>query len=103
MTDAVEMRIAIPFLEKLRKLLSTKFGLRLILLWPFSDPNQQGVTNAHEIAGQPEEAIRSFARTIRLIPFDPSLFSAFTGMGAAFGLGRFDEAVAAALQLPWLI
>ena len=49
------------------------------------------------MAGQPEEAIRSFARTIPLNPFEPSLFSAFTGMGAAFiGLGRFDEAVAAA-------
>ena len=55
---------------------------------------QRGWTYA--IAGQPEEAIRSFVRTIRLSPFDPSLFSAFTGMGAAFiGLGRFDEAVAA--------
>jgi adenylate cyclase len=48
-------------------------------------------------AGQPEEAIRSFERVIRLSPFDPLLFSTFTGMGAAFiGLGRFDEAVAAA-------
>jgi DNA-binding winged helix-turn-helix (wHTH) protein len=56
---------------------------------------QRGWT--YVIAGQPEEAIRSFARAIRLSPFDPSLFSAFTGMGAAFiGLGRFDEAVAAA-------
>ena len=55
---------------------------------------QRGWT--YVIAGQPEEAIRSFVRTIRLSPFDPSLFSAFTGMGAAFiGLGRFDEAVAA--------
>jgi DNA-binding winged helix-turn-helix (wHTH) protein len=55
---------------------------------------QRGWT--YVIAGQPEEAIRSFARTIRLSPFGPSLFSAFTGMGAAFiGLGRFDEAVAA--------
>ena len=55
---------------------------------------QRGWT--YVIAGQPEEAIRSFERTIRLSPFDPSLFSAFTGMGAAFiGLGRFDEAVAA--------
>src|SRR6267154_5698538 len=32
---------------------------------------------AYVIAGQPEEAIRSFARTIRLSPFDPSPFSAF--------------------------
>jgi len=56
---------------------------------------QRGWT--YVMAGQPEEAIRSFARTIPPSPFDPSLFSAFTGMGAAFiGLGRFDEAVAAA-------
>ena len=49
------------------------------------------------IAGQPEEAIRSFERAIRLSPFDPWLFSTFAGMSAAFiGLGRFDEAVAAA-------
>ena len=42
------------------------------------DPNslraweQRGWT--YVIAGQPEEAIRSFARTIRLSPFDPSHF-----------------------------
>jgi adenylate cyclase len=49
------------------------------------------------LAGQPEEAIRSFERIIRLSPYDPSLFLAFTGMGMAFiGLDRFDEAVAAA-------
>lgn len=48
-------------------------------------------------AGQPEEAIRSFERVIRLSPFDPWLFSAFTGMSFAFvGLDRFDEAIAAA-------
>jgi DNA-binding winged helix-turn-helix (wHTH) protein len=49
------------------------------------------------ILGQSEEAIWCFARIIRLSPIDLSLFSAFTGMGAAFiGLGRFDEAVVAA-------
>jgi adenylate cyclase len=49
------------------------------------------------IAGQPEEAIRSFERAVRLSPFDPFLFSTFAGMSAAFiSLGRFDEAVAAA-------
>jgi adenylate cyclase len=49
------------------------------------------------IAGQPEEAIRSFERAVRLSPFDPFLFSTFAGMSAAFiMLGRFDEAVAAA-------
>src|ERR1700758_161757 len=36
---------------------------------------QRGWT--YVIAGQSEEASRSFARTIRLSPFDPSLFSAF--------------------------
>ena len=51
----------------------------------------------YELAGQPEEAIRSFERAIRLSPFDPWLPRRFTGRGIAFiGLGRFDEAVAAA-------
>jgi adenylate cyclase len=66
-----------------------------------SNPNsafvwgQRGFT--YQLAGQPEEAIRSFERAIRLSPFDPLLSSRFTGMGIAFiGLGRFDEAVAAA-------
>jgi adenylate cyclase len=56
---------------------------------------QRGWT--YQIAGQAEEAIRSFERAIRLSPFDPLLFSTLTGMSAAFiGLGRFDEAVATA-------
>ena len=47
--------------------------------------------------GQPEEAIRSFERRIRLSPFDPLLFATYAGMSVAFiGLGRFDEAVSAA-------
>jgi adenylate cyclase len=51
----------------------------------------------YQLAGQPEEAIRSFERAIRLSPFDPWLVLNFAGMGIAFiGLGRFDEAVAAA-------
>jgi TolB-like protein/cytochrome c-type biogenesis protein CcmH/NrfG len=57
--------------------------------------SQRGWT--YQIAGDPEEAIRSFERAIRLSPFDPSLFAKFTGMSTAFVcLGRFDEAVAAA-------
>jgi adenylate cyclase len=49
------------------------------------------------IAGEPEEAIRSFERANRLSPFDPWRFSTFAGMSGAFiGLGRFDEAVSAA-------
>ena len=52
---------------------------------------------AYLIAGQPEEAIRSFERRIRLSPFDPLLFATYAGMSVAFiGLGRFDEAVSAA-------
>jgi adenylate cyclase len=48
-------------------------------------------------AGQPEEAIRSFERAIRLSPVDPWLFSRLTGMSIAFiGAGRFDEAIASA-------
>jgi adenylate cyclase len=51
----------------------------------------------YQRAGQPEEAIRSFERAIRLSPFDPWLFSTLAGTGIALiGLGRFDEAVAAA-------
>ncbi len=49
------------------------------------------------ICGQPEEAIQSFERCVRMSPFDPSLVLTFTGLGFAFiHLGRFDEAVAAA-------
>ncbi len=56
---------------------------------------QRGWT--YQLVGQQEEAIRSFERAIRLSPFDPLRFSTFAGMGIAFiGLGRFDEAVAAA-------
>jgi len=52
---------------------------------------------AYLMAGQPDEAIRSFERRIRLSPFDPLLFSTFAGMSVAFiGLRRFDEAVSTA-------
>jgi adenylate cyclase len=56
---------------------------------------QRGWT--YQIAGQPEEAIRSFERAIRLSPFDPWLFSTLAGMGISLiELGRFDEAAVAA-------
>jgi adenylate cyclase len=56
---------------------------------------QRGWT--YVVAGQPEEAIRSFERAVRLSPLDLFLFSTFAGMSAAFiGVGRFDEAVTAA-------
>jgi TolB-like protein len=66
------------------------FNPNAVLAW-----EERGWT--YLIAGQPEEAIRSFERVIRLSPFDPLFFSTFTGMSAAFiGLDRFDEAVSAA-------
>jgi adenylate cyclase len=50
----------------------------------------------YEIAGQPEEAIRSFERAMRMSPVDPQLYSTFLGMGFAFiELRRFDEAIVA--------
>ena len=52
---------------------------------------------AYLIAGQFEEAIRSFERRIRLSPFDSLLFATFAGMCVALiGLRRFDKAVSAA-------
>jgi adenylate cyclase len=50
----------------------------------------------YRIAGQPEEAIRSFERAMRMSPVDPQLYSTFTGMGfALIELRRFDEAIVA--------
>lgn len=49
------------------------------------------------VAGESEEAIRSFERGIRLSPLDPWHFGNFTGMSLAFiDLGRFEDAVAMA-------
>jgi adenylate cyclase len=57
--------------------------------------DQRGWT--YQRAGQAEEAIRSFERANRLSPIDPMLFSRLTGTSVALiGLGRFDEALAAA-------
>jgi tetratricopeptide (TPR) repeat protein len=51
----------------------------------------------YKIAGQPEEAIRSFERAMRMSPVDPQLYSTFTWMGfALIELRRFDEAIVAA-------
>jgi adenylate cyclase len=50
----------------------------------------------NEIAGRPEEAVRSFERAIRKSPVDPLLHITFAGMGLALiELGRFDEAIVA--------
>jgi adenylate cyclase len=50
----------------------------------------------YRIAGQPEKAVRSFERAIRISPVDPALHRSFSGMGMAFiELRRFDEAIVA--------
>ena len=60
----------------------------------FSAWNSRG--RVYLIAGLPEEAIRSFERSIRMSPVDPRLHFTFAGMGYAFiELRRFDEAIAA--------
>jgi adenylate cyclase len=52
--------------------------------------------HVYRIAGQPEEALRSFERAIRASPVDPRLHLMIVGMGMAFiELGRFDEAIVA--------
>ena len=65
------------------------------------NPNSCAAWNSrgwvYRLAGQPEEAIRSFEHAIRLSPVDPLLHQAFAGMGYAFvELSRFDEAIVAA-------
>src|SRR5712664_552429 len=50
----------------------------------------------YKIAGQPEEAIRSFERAVRISPLDPQQYTVLTGMGfALIELLRFDEATIA--------
>jgi adenylate cyclase len=47
-------------------------------------------------AGQPEEAVRSFERAMRMNPVDPLLYRLFAGMGfALIELRRFDEVIVA--------
>jgi adenylate cyclase len=48
----------------------------------------------YKISGQPDEAIRSLERAMRMSPVDPQQFTALTGMGfALIELRRFDEAI----------
>jgi hypothetical protein len=45
------MRMVVPFrFEKPRKALSTKFGQRLILLWPFGETNAAAMRTAPDAA-----------------------------------------------------
>ena len=49
-----------------------------------------------QIAGLPEESVRSFERAMRISPVDPQLPITFVGIGTAFiELRRFDEAIVA--------
>jgi adenylate cyclase len=64
------------------------------------NPNSSRTWNCrgwvYKIAGQPEEAIRSFERAMRMSPVDPQQVTALTGMGfALIELRRFDEAIVA--------
>jgi adenylate cyclase len=52
--------------------------------------------HVYRMAGQPEEAVRSFEHAMRLSPIDPRLHLLFSGMAQALiELGRFDEAIVA--------
>ena len=56
--------------------------------------NGRGVV--YQLAGLPEEAVRSFEQAVRVSPIDPVLYLAFAAMGMALiELGRFDEAIVA--------
>jgi adenylate cyclase len=64
------------------------------------NPNSFNAWNSrgwvYRVAGQPEEALRSFERAIRMSPVDPRQHITFAGMGSAFiELRRFDEAIVA--------
>jgi adenylate cyclase len=50
----------------------------------------------YRVAGQPEEAVRSFERAMRMSPVDPLLHRVLVGIAMAFiELRRFDEAIVA--------
>ena len=79
---------------------------RAVALNPNSYHTWHGRGWVHKIAGQPEEAIRSFERAMRMSPVDPQTFTALTGVGfALIELRRFDEAIIAAKKAqrhnPW--
>ena len=64
------------------------------------NPNSFAAWNARgqvfRIAGQPDEAVRSCERAIRVSPVDPRLYLNFSGMAQALiELRRFDEAIVA--------
>jgi adenylate cyclase len=69
---------------------------RAVALNPNSFTAWNGRGYVYKIAGQPDEAVQSFERAIRVSPVDPRLHLTFGGMGLAFiELRRFDEAIVA--------
>ena len=69
---------------------------RAVALNPNSFSAWHARGHVFRIAGQPEEAIRSFERAMRTSPIDPLIHSTLDGMGMAFiEIGRFDEAIVA--------
>ena len=69
---------------------------RAVALNPNSYRTWHGRGWVYEVAGQPEEAIRSFERAMRMSPVGPQTFGALTGMGfALIELRRFEEAIVA--------
>jgi adenylate cyclase len=76
---------------------SVELADRAVALNPNSDPAWGCRGWVYRNAGLPEEAIRSFERTIRLSPVDPRRHFTFGGIGLALiELARFDEAIVAA-------
>jgi adenylate cyclase len=69
---------------------------RAVALNPNSYLAWSGRGWVYEIAGLPEEAVRSFERAIRMSPIDRQLHMTLVGIGFAFvELRRFDEAIVA--------
>jgi TolB-like protein len=67
---------------------------RAVALNPNSSSTWHSRGHIYRIAGQPEEAIRSFERAIRMSPVDPAQFTTLQGIGHALvELRRFDEAI----------
>ena len=76
---------------------SIEMADRAVALNPNSFIAWSGRGWVYNIAGQPEEAVRSFERAMRVSPVDPQLHRSVSGIGFAFiELRRFDEAVVAA-------
>jgi len=69
---------------------------RAVALNPNSFTAWNGRGHVYRIAGQPEEAIPSFERAMRVSPVDPRLFLTFGGMAQALiELRRLDDAITA--------